>query len=261
VTPVESPHPHYVKLDDLTPFCPLCGQPVGLQLGVNEAVAGLRQWLWCECGMLWQSPGQKPVTPAGWDQVLKDWRDNTYYPERVEYRARSYAPLLEDLTYGRTMLDVGYGDPQVMDYLRARGWVTTGLDVCPEAKPGKHAAFLGDFLSHEFQAPLKTFDLVWMSHVLGHIQNPIKAVNRAYDLLNGQGLLFVAAPETAFIHRVGMRRWQHFKSERYWAHYSSESFAALAEKAGFKTIMARKADTRRTTAWLEFHYIGQKVNP
>jgi len=40
----------------------------------------------------------------------------------------------------------------------------------------------------------RTFDVVWMSHVLEHTSDPYLAVNKIYDVLNPGGMFFVEVP-------------------------------------------------------------------
>lgn len=215
--------------------------------------------MWCECGTSFPAPDQADPPK----QEYKPEYDKAYLTGRgaramFEYQKRVYMPLIEDLTYGRRFLEVGYVGPYGLDFVRERGWVPFGLDICRGADPGDHRHAYGDFLRHEFKPPLSQFDCVWMGHVIEHFPNPPVALARAYDVLDSSGLIFVSSPDTDFLHRVGTRSFGHFHSGEHTVLYRVETFAKIAEKIGFTTVLARKSAVRRGTTWNEFHYIGQK---
>ncbi len=190
--------------------------------------------------------------------------------ERYAYLARLYAPLIEELTYGRMMLEVGFCVPYLLRTMEERGWLTWGIDVNP-ALTGKGNLYNGDFLAYDFaitEPSLKEivgedklerkFDLIWMGHVLEHAENPIAILNKAYNLLDEKGVLFISTPDIEFIYKTSVTGWPHFKKDEHYIMWSERALHRELERLGFKIIMSRRNFSSRFMSFYDIHLIAQR---
>jgi len=190
--------------------------------------------------------------------------------ERYEYLLRLYAPLIEELTYGRMMLDIGYGVPFILDAMKERGWLTWGIDINP-LLIGKGNLYNGDFTTYDFNFEGeqifyatgvkkldRKFDLIWMGNVLESMEDPLLALKRAYDLLDQKGVLYVSTPDIDFISKTGISGWPHFKGKEYNVIWSEQALCRELERIGFKIVMSRRNYSSRFIRWFDVHCIAQK---
>jgi SAM-dependent methyltransferase len=191
---------------------------------------------------------------------------------RFIHSAKMYALLIEELTLGRMMLDVGYGLPYTMDFFKKRGWLTWGIDTTDKFTPGG-SIYKGDFMSYDFSPRVdnetlkkfigdekveRKFDLIWMSHILEHFKNPIDALNKAYNLLSRTGVLYIATPDTDFIHQEGVSHWGHWRKNEHYIMWNLPSLKREVERLGFDVIVERRNFSSRCNNWWDIHLIAQK---
>lgn len=191
---------------------------------------------------------------------------------RITHAAHTYVNLIEELTYGRMMLDVGFLAPNTMEFFKNRGWLTWGIDV-NEIIEGGGSIYKGDFLEYDFSPKIdkeklkeitgetevkRTFDLIWMSHVLEHFNDPLRAINKAYNLLSDTGILYIAVPDIEFIYKTGVAGWSHFKKREHYIMWSERALRRELERLGFKVIMMRRNFSSRFSSWYDIHCICQR---
>jgi len=102
------------------------------------------------------------------------------------------------------------------------------------------------------------FDVIIMSHVLEHFMNPIAAIKKCYDLLSGDGTLFIATPSTDWIYAKGVSGWGHWKKKEHYIFWNLTSLKKELEKQGFRVILGRNNYSMRYTSWDDLHIIVQK---
>jgi 2-polyprenyl-3-methyl-5-hydroxy-6-metoxy-1,4-benzoquinol methylase len=145
----------------------------------------------------------------GWEQSLARHAElYDYYSDLDEAtmaerhspqnRARQQELLRElaRLTHGRTLLDVGCGDGQLLETARDEGWDGTGIDLSEPAiricRERGLAASKTDFFDHAFDA--RRFDAIVMSELVEHVPSPHRFLRRASDLLKPGGVLYLTTP-------------------------------------------------------------------
>jgi len=243
-----------------TPICPVCrGQAVTYMLHKMENVDTKQTSLWwhCVCGVVWQNKIPvdvcKQFGKEYLDILLKDKRK---YADSMAYPSRVYGPLLEEMTYGRKMLDVGYASPYSMMSFAKRGWVAYGIDNSPVAEETPRL-IKADYETFKFPDDLK-FDLIWMSNVLENFSDPLMALEKAYNLMPENGILFLATPDTDFIYHNSPRDFSHWNPETNHILWSGRKLKAVLEEMGFEIILHRKNFEHRFTSWDAQHLIAQK---
>lgn len=94
----------------------------------------------------------------------------------------------------QSILDIGTGtDTYIVNFFIENGKTVFSIDV-EKQNNYQHKNFYfikGNFLQYPFS---RKFDAVWASHVLEHVQDTGAFLNKIYDLLNENGILFCIVP-------------------------------------------------------------------
>jgi 2-polyprenyl-3-methyl-5-hydroxy-6-metoxy-1,4-benzoquinol methylase len=146
---------------------------------------------------------------ASWEQSLEQSEElyDYYGTLSEEDLTRRYSPenrgrqqeLLKALagyTRGRTLLDVGCGDGQLLQTATDEGWDAVGVDLSEAAILLCHrrglAASRTDFFDQSLDE--QRFDVVVMSELIEHVPSPQRFLKRAEELLDSDGVLYLTTP-------------------------------------------------------------------
>jgi SAM-dependent methyltransferase len=145
---------------------------------------------------------QQPSLPGGdaLHGLYREMSDQDYLVEE-EGRRTTARRLLEQVggyvAHG-TLLDVGCGHGVLLDEARKLGYQTTGLELSSDA--ARHAREAYGLDVHEvplerFDPGGRRFDVVMLADVIEHLEDPVAALDRCYDLLADGGVLCVVTPD------------------------------------------------------------------
>jgi SAM-dependent methyltransferase len=232
--------------------CPVCGMSTNYTYGIDDG-KDKSAWYRCNCGVIFQK--DLPVHGCYDEEYVKGYADFKDVDLVQTHAARAYASLIEELTYGRRMLDVGFNLPQNMNYFKDRGWITQGIDINPTFKDSKNI-FVGDFAKYEKLHP--EYSLIWMSHVLEHFENPIGVLQKAKDLLVEDGVLYISTPDIEFMNKTGVSGWPHWNKREHYVMWSLDALVRELERLGFKIIMKRRNFSSRFVAWFDLQILCQR---
>jgi SAM-dependent methyltransferase len=215
------------------------------------------RWFHCACGCLFNlhTPDPTSVFTDAYRQRYLDRKDGA---ERYDYYLRTYAPLLEERTYGRRVLDVGACTDDLRAGLEARGWLAQSLDLLPGA------TFCGDFETYDFGEA--QYDALWLGDVLQCFRDPFAALAKCYRLLRPTGMLFLATPDADL---VKMGRFAVFG---HWDMEENRQFLTLpllrraltlaspgSREGGFEVLLALQNCSQRYPSWNVAHVLAQKI--
>lgn len=160
----------------------------------------------------------KAADPPSPDELAAFYARHYYQAERGNYR-KSYSPaeidwinlkiaqkaaLLERLRGGRppgSMLDAGCGEGFGLAWFRERGWRVEGIDhstagisrmnpdLLPFVETGNLFARLEERIANG-----RKYDLVWLTHVLEHVADPVALLRLLRGLVADEGVLVVTVP-------------------------------------------------------------------
>ena len=251
-------------------FCPICNVETIKADAIEYGKTGDRSlWFECGCGVWFQD--KFPEGLEAYDEkYIANLAEGKSAKERYEYLLRLYAPLIEELTFGRMMLDVGFCVPYILSAMKERGWLTWAIDVNPTLT-GQGNIYKGDFLNYDFSLSNdsvkqatgaekldRKFDLIWMGHVLEHMRDPLAALNKVYELLDPKGVLFISTPDVEFIYKNTVAGWPYFKKKEHYILWSERALVRELERLGFNIIMKRRNYSSRFCSWFDLHVICQK---
>jgi len=180
---------------------------------------------------------------------------DAYYPSRYRRYARPVAALLRALyalrvrrwaanrTPGRA-LEVGCGAGWMLHALSRRGWQVVGLE-----RTGEQAQFAAQELGVpvmvggiERLPELGSFDLIFLFHVLEHLDVPSAALRACAERLRPGGRLIVAVPNYAsWQSRYGRGGWFHLDVPRHLYHFTPAALSRLLREAGLTPTAVRYA--------------------
>ena len=237
--------------------CPICNRATIQAKAISETGdakdAGL--WYYCSCGVIFNGDVPNP------DPLDKEYIK--LYEEKKEGElvfiqpARVYSPLIEELTIGRKLLDVGFCVPYNMKFFQERGWVTFGVDNNKDIEITDRI-FNEDFESND-RIHNDTYDCVWMSHVLEKFKDPLAALLKAREILTSTGVLYIATPDIDFLYSKPAGEWTHWDRKGNNVLWSTRSLKRELERIGFEVVMCRRNYYSRFGFYHNIHLIAQKI--
>lgn len=214
-----------------------------------EIVDKTYSWYHCFCGTLFHD-GDMDQSIFN-DEYIKKYKEVKNLENTMNYFFKTYGGIIEELTYGRKFLDVGYAVPHRINYLQDRGWVGLGIDI---ANPDMIKA---DFEDYDFGE--EKFDLINIGHCIESMQYPLKNIKKCYDLLNQKGILTITTPAPELINLLGLDKFSHcFVAASQWIFIPKNKIIEHANKLGFKEVLSRYNLSDRFGICNDSHIILQK---
>lgn len=228
--------------------CPICKTPQITAYKITEADGEMIEWFHCFCGVIFHENGVNK-TDFNAEYAFK-WADMKGVKDRTLYAFKTYLPIIEEAIYGRKFLDVGFTVPHMIEDLKSRGWVATGIDLI------KNDYIVGDFEEFDFEG--HTFDFIHLGHVLESFENPIAAIAKCYDMLNKDGILMLTHPAPELIHHVGLQRFGAWDHKHAWIFLSEPILKRTALGFGFDVLLNRLNYSQRFVVYHDRHMLLQK---
>lgn len=137
-----------------------------------------------------------------------------------------------------TVLDVGCGTGAFLQTCQEAGWDVTGTE--PDTDAGRIAS---QKLKTEIWSDIslldetKRFDVITLWHVLEHITNLTEAITKLYPLLNDQGTLVIAVPNSdSYDAQYYKSDWAAYDVPRHLYHFTPSTINTLFSTHGFKVV-------------------------
>jgi 2-polyprenyl-3-methyl-5-hydroxy-6-metoxy-1,4-benzoquinol methylase len=151
------------------------------------------------------------------------------------------------------LLDIGCGGGVFMERMRSLGWEVEGVDVDAAAVDNARSKGLNIHLGdlQECQFPDGSFDVVTMSHLIEHVEDPQRLLRECHRILKPSGRLVAVTPNAqSWGHRIFRDRWRGLEVPRHLFVFTASTLRHLAESANFKTVTA--STTIRGAGWMLF---------
>ena len=231
--------------------CPICNLSTNYVYIIDDGKEK-SEWYRCDCGVIFQK--DEPAHDEYTEKYVAGYAGYNNAKLINIHAARTYVNMIEELTMGRKLLDVGFNLPYNMNYYIDRGWIAKGIDMNPTL--GESTNIInGNFETTEFK---EDFSLIWMSHVFEHFTDPIKVLRKCHDMLQEDGMLYISTPDIHFISKTGVSRFPHWKKREHKIMWTMDSLARELKRIGFNIIMKRQNFVSRYTGWYDCHIIAQK---
>lgn len=239
------------------PRCILCGEPTRLlypsnvprdtpiakaELACTSPYLAIHDDIFvCRgCGLACSKP---PVDLSDIEDLYRDVEDPEYFASELERRDSFRATLarLESLRRVRPpgrLLEIGSSVGLFLDEARKRGWDAFGIEPsrwAAESARGRGLSVFNGTLD-EFVAEGGPFDVIVSWDVWEHLEDPLGALGRAYELLKPGGLLVFTTVNLGGLGRKLFRgRWPWFM--RMHLHYfTRESLTRMVRSSGFDVL-------------------------
>ena len=199
------------------------------------------------CGLVYLSPRPGPDEIEGlYSESYFSGHLTNQYPRdlaQVEAGIGSMSWLLELIIPYRKagrLLEIGCSTGFALAYARRQGWETWGVEI--SAYASEYARTQLGLNVHtgtveQANLPERYFDVVLMSHVVEHLPDPIRTLQRTRCLMRDDGLLVIRCPDiTSLDARYYGKDWEGLRVPYHCYHFSPATLKAALRRAGFKMI-------------------------
>lgn len=157
-----------------------------------------------------------------------------------------------------TLLDIGCGNGNFLSRANEMGLCTKGCEVDEKAVKACVLQGLdvihGDAFSSLF-AEL-SFDIITLSHVIEHVDDPKDLLKRIHALLNTRGVLWLACPNpNSFGFKIFKQYWQPLHPPFHLCIPSQFILLSWLEESGFEDIQFLRRGVHARTMW----QLSQKI--
>lgn len=220
--------------------CPLCGAAAGT--GTPYGRKPYRILRCPECRLWYLSP--RPTAAA----IARLYSDASYFTNGQagydDYRSqerslrKTFRMLLQRLAdagaTGGALLEVGSGFGYLLDEARPHFATRLGVELAPAA--AHEAAIRAGVPVYEALAaldPAARFDCIVATHVIEHVQAPVRFAADLAERLRPGGVLVLAAPDMdSPLRRLMGNRWPSFKYPEHLAYFDQRTLPRLMAAAG-----------------------------
>lgn len=147
--------------------------------------------------------------------------------------------LLNKITSGKSILDVGCGTGELLGYFKNKGWATMGIEPNDKARAIAYNNNDGNIYGEDHLAELKpkSFDIITLWHVLEHVEHLNTRMEELKRLIKKGGSLVFALPN---INSPDSKKygafWAALDVPRHLYHFNEKSFKKLLAKHGLKLV-------------------------
>lgn len=147
--------------------------------------------------------------------------------------------LIDKYAPGKRLLDIGAGTGHFAAKMSTAGYTVTGLE--PDSDARRVCQELNHLELHPLEAlyadDLGSFDLITMWHVLEHVYDLSKDLNRIGSLLEKGGLFVIAVPNyTSYDAKHYGEFWAAYDVPRHLYHFEPGSLIPMIEKLNFDFV-------------------------
>ena len=173
---------------------------------------------------------------------------------------KKYFPIILEHKEVKTFCEIGAINKTLLDVGKEKyGWDTICLDINECSKSENHKTIIGDIESPEIYKKLSNIDVIWMSHIVEHLKDPIQTMRNVYNILSDKGIVFVAMPDPYFIDWNEPSLWGHWVLREHHIMWDMESFVELMKELKFELLYStRNIETNRFICCLDYHLLFKK---
>lgn len=227
--------------------CPLCGEehPIIIRGVAPDLENGSlhivhdRGYSFCNCWNIFYTDW-KNIQQSIYDESYVNKYDCDDPKQIAEFEINKFLILMKRFKPDiKTFFEIGTIQDYVLDIVKAQNIETAGLDIANTKS--KHTLITANFENDIPDLKCK-YDVIWASHVFEHFKDPKTALIKIQNMLNKDGLLYVAMPDTFFIgftnESIYCWDWNVLEHHILWG---MDSFVEFAEKLGYKCLFKERS--------------------
>lgn len=163
-------------------------------------------------------------------------------PADLERYSRYYSLMEPHITSkDAKIIDVGCSKGGFLNFLRSKGFHDlTGVEldpICAEYARKNHQLTVLEGSASSLPLAGKSSDVLTYSHVLEHIENPLKILEEARRVLKDDGLLFIEVPNALSYDKAKLFDYYYWLGMReHINHFDSAHLSMLLASAGFDSL-------------------------
>tara|TARA_B100001750_G_C15510940_1_gene603601 strand:+ start:365 stop:1192 length:828 start_codon:yes stop_codon:yes gene_type:complete len=136
---------------------------------------------------------------------------------------------------GKTLLEIGVGAGQSILWFEEEGFDVSGIE--PD---GRNVSMINKVLKRgkvaktsveEFSSD-KVFDVIWMSHVLEHLIEPVNFLKKIRNNLKKNGVFFIEVPNCEYEPMLQ----SSIEKNPHLYHFTKKALTKMVERTGYKII-------------------------
>lgn len=217
-----------------------------------------RGYAFCNCRNIfytdWANIDQR-IYDESYSEKYQSEELNESFRKGFEY----YYPIISELKIIKRFCEIGAINSTLLDEAKKKDWETIRLDINPASTDENHTIVTGDIENPEISIKLKNIDMMWMSHVVEHLKDPLLAMENVHRALTDNGLVFVSMPDPYFIDWHCVSQWGHWTLREHHIMWDLDSFIEAMEELGFECVYSKRYVAQRVFVCLrEFHTIFRK---
>ena len=138
-----------------------------------------------------------------------------------------------------TLLDVGCGTGEFLNFCKTQGWHTSGIEPDNNARIYAKETYGLTIHDEDFIKiiPAKSFDVISLWHVLEHVYNLNDRIVDLKQIVKDSGLIIIAVPNnTSLDANYYKEYWAAYDLPRHLYHFTQQTLTQLFEKHGLKLI-------------------------
>jgi len=179
---------------------------------------------------------------------LERRRSRLFHPNRLH---RGRLRMLERLTGGRRLLDVGCAAGFFLMDAREWGWEVAGLEASESAAlyARTRGLAVATGILGRLDLGADRFDAVTLWDVVEHLHDPVGGLRSVRRALRPRGVLAMSTPNYDSVLRlVRGVRWHGFKLDEHLSLFTPQTLDLVLEAAGFEPLVLRTSRTELVRA-------------
>lgn len=167
-------------------------------------------------------------------------RDEVYLKNQDQFRnifKITFKKVLKYKKKGR-VLEIGSSTGLLLELFQKSGWIVQGVE--PSEKSSMYSKKLGipTIIETFEKAQIKEkFDVIILNHVLEHLENPAKALEKAHSLLDIGGIIVINVPNAGSLSaRIYGDSWEYLLPNEHLWQFTPPALFKLLNNAGFKVV-------------------------
>ena len=171
---------------------------------------------------------------------------NSVYKIARIFTIQDKSKLLKKWAKKGSLLDIGCGTGEFLDYNKQLGWRVNGVEVNEQARKQAEGKLNQSLFKKVEEVPEdKKFQAITLWHVLEHVADLEKTCRKIINLLDANGTLIVAVPNCESYDAAYYREyWAAYDVPRHLSHFTKASMGQLWNKLGLnvQAVLPMKLD-------------------